>query len=674
MAFLTASAPVDMTDGDFSNITGGTITRQNPFQYFITGADATTFYQFTGGGLTYNGSGDLTGGTITGYRVLDADGNTLLFVSGFSADATDVAAAINSGDASDLFADIFAAGDNTITGSAGDDVLTDSAGHDDIDAGDGNDLIIVTHSGLDTVAAGAGDDTLYMSSDQFGLFYDAGEGYDTVIFDRSSNFVVQLSEQGFESIESLVLTGNATRNIIATQDDTGVDAGATLRIDGSALGPASRLLVLFTGESDGHLDLVGGSGNDRAQGGSVEDSFHLEAGGSDRVTAGVGDDRFYVGGALDASDRLDGEDGTTDALFLDGDYSAGLTFGAHTIAGIEYVFLHAGNTYKLTTRDGNVAAGETLNIVGGLHLDGSEKIIFDGSAETDGSILMVEGTGNDKLTGGAQADHFNMVAGGTDVLNGNGGDDFMVYLNRAFDAAATINGGDGTDTLAIQTDCSAGVVFTATTMTGIEELTLSNMFDYDVTLVDANVANGATLVVDGSSLGHQDTLVFNGSAEADGFFDILGGGGEDTLTGGAKADKLTGGLGADLLTGGAASDTYVYVTVAESTSKNFDTIDGFDGNKDFFDIDVAVAARDTGVVVGALSRPTFDADLEAAVGAGQLGAGNFLIFRPDAGAFAGEEFLVVDQNATAGYQAGEDLVMQLTTFLHPGGLDPTDFI
>jgi Ca2+-binding RTX toxin-like protein len=675
MAFLTASSPVDMTDFNFGNLTGGTITRQNPFQYFLTGADATTFYQFTGFGLTYDGSGNLTGGTITGYRVLDADGETLS-VSGFSVAATDVGAAIASADATALFEDIFDAGDNTITGSTGDDVLTDSANGDTINAGDGNDLVIATHAGFNTIDGGAGDDTLYISGEQFGTTFQGGEGTDTVIVDRSQNFVLIVGDQGAQNIENLVLTGNAQRNVVATTSDDAVAAGATLRIDGSALGAGSRLLALLTAETDGRLDVIGGAANDRIQGGGLADSFHLEAGGTERVTGGAGADVFYMGATLDAADRLDGEDGTEpelDVLFLDGDYSAGLTFAARTIHGIERIVLQEGNTYKLTIRDGNVAAGDRMSVIG-INLSGSQKLIFDGSAETDGDLEIAEGTGNDKLTGGAGADQFDMIAGGVDTVNGNGGDDSVLWINRAFDLSATLAGGDGHDSLQLTTDCSIGIVFTAASLSGFEEISLSTLFDYDLTFIDANVAAGVTFEIDGAGLGVLDTVIFNGAAETDGFFTLIGGAADDTLTGGARADTLTGGLGGDLLTGGGAADTYIYVEVEESTSKQYDTVDGYDGNKDLFDIGIAVTARDADVNAGTLSRATFDADLEAVIDGTALGNGNFVVFKPNAGGLSGQTFLVIDQNGSPGYQAGLDLVIELTNATHLGGLDIADFI
>ena len=61
---------------------------------------------------------------------------------------------------------------------------------------------------------------------------------------------------------------------------------------------------------------------------------------------------------------------------------------------------------------------------------------------------------------------------------------------------------------------------------------------------------------------------------------------------------------------------------------------------------------------GTLSTASFDADLGAAV-SGALGAGKAVLFTADAGSFAGRAFLVADGNGLAGYQAGEDYVIEL---------------
>ena len=63
-----------------------------------------------------------------------------------------------------------------------------------------------------------------------------------------------------------------------------------------------------------------------------------------------------TGASLTAADTVDGGSGA-DTLNLNGDYGAGLTLGATTLANVENIVLAWGHSYNLTTNDGNVAAG-----------------------------------------------------------------------------------------------------------------------------------------------------------------------------------------------------------------------------------------------------------------------------------------------------------------------------
>ncbi len=72
-----------------------------------------------------------------------------------------------------------------------------------------------------------------------------------------------------------------------------------------------------------------------------------------------------------------------------------------------------------------------------------------------------------------------------------------------------------------------------------ETLKLDDGTGYGLTTNDGNVAAGATLNVDASALTGTNFLVFNGSAESDGGFNIIGGAGNDVLTGGNGLDGNT---------------------------------------------------------------------------------------------------------------------------------------
>ncbi len=135
-------------------------------------------------------------------------------------------------------------------------------------------------------------------------------------------------------------------------------------------------------------------------------------------------------------------------------------------------------------------------------------------------------------------------------------------------------------------------------------------------------------------------------------------GGNDTLNGGSGDDIVIGGGGADTMSGAIGKDVFRYTLVSDSTSSFFDTIVAFDGAKDSIDMG-SVDAIDAAFTGGTLSDASFDGDLAAAVDAAHLGAHHAVLFTADAGGHAGQTFLVVDGNNSAGYQAGEDFVIRL---------------
>src|SRR5204863_7092405 len=73
----------------------------------------------------------------------------------------------------------------------------------------------------------------------------------------------------------------------------------------------------------------------------------------------------------------------------------------------------------------------------------------------------------------------------------------------------------------------------------------------------------------------------------------------------------------------------------------------------------SVSGFDGKISHGILSTANFDTQLAGAIGASELAADHAVLFQPSKGTLAGFLFLIVDANGTAGYQAGEDLVVRL---------------
>lgn len=151
---------------------------------------------------------------------------------------------------------------------------------------------------------------------------------------------------------------------------------------------------------------------------------------------------------------------------------------------------------------------------------------------------------------------------------------------------------------------------------------------------------------------------------------LSGGAGNDALHGGVGNDILIGGAGADFLVGGSGADTFQYLQASDSTGAGFDTIKHF-GDRDKIGVWFQVTGIDA-TTHGALDAGAFDSDLAAATQ--NLEAHHAEIFHATSGSFAGDEFLIVDANGQAGYQAGSDLVIRIDMDEHTHGLSVSDFV
>ncbi|HEX4295088.1 MAG TPA: bluetail domain-containing putative surface protein, partial [Rhizomicrobium sp.] len=156
---------------------------------------------------------------------------------------------------------------------------------------------------------------------------------------------------------------------------------------------------------------------------------------------------------------------------------------------------------------------------------------------------------------------------------------------------------------------------------------------------------------------------------------INGTAGNDSITVGNNNYHLVGGAGADTMTVGTGHDAFVYNSASESTGPTYDTIVGFDAMRDQFVLNTSVTGINTAVNSGALdSGANFNTELASDIGAGQLGANHAVLFTASSGNLAGHTFLIVDTNGVAGYQAGQDLVIDVTGGHHLGTLSTSDFI
>ena len=301
------------------------------------------------------------------------------------------------------------------TGTPGHDYQKGTTGDDDFDYSQG---------GRDTLLGRGGSDVFHMgdtlaANDKV----DGGNGVDYMDLDaHGGSYTVTLQASTIKNIETLEFQPG---NYNITLNDGNVAAGAQFAILGSA---ATSLHIDGSAETDGRFFMNTSSGNDvfigGAQGDYLDGGSPYFAAGRDIVQGNAGNDIFSFFDDLTAADRAYGGSGY-DTLTLDGDNSAGVTLGPHTIAGIEEIDFdahHGVNTYVLKLNDGNVAAGQTLTIMANTAFSAT----VNGAAETDGRFVFVGGDGIDSFIGGNRNDRIE-GGGAHNSLTGRGGRDVFVY-------------------------------------------------------------------------------------------------------------------------------------------------------------------------------------------------------------------------------------------------------
>jgi Ca2+-binding RTX toxin-like protein len=428
------------------------------------------------------------------------------------------------------------AGDDTLSGDAGNDSLSGDAGNDTLQGGDGDDLLI-GGAGADLIEGGAGNDTItftnpFVTDEQPGL----EGGGDTVRGGTGASDADVLDLRG---------AGPVTLTTEGDPDDAGAVRGTATFQNGTVL-TFSGIESILRDNDDvvdgtdagefiglGYTDAQGDqvtAGSVSVSGNGGNDNIQL-GGGNDTVSAGAGND-FVAGGAGD------------DALAGD--------------AGNDFLSGAAGND----------------SLTGG-----------------SGADTLSGGIGTDTLAGGDGDDEFSF--GGADQATGGAGNDVFFHDSTELSVNATIDGGDGTDTLDLSFEYNG---LTVTLGTDPESGTVDGLDDdaaADITFAEieriltgegddtiaGEAATGPVTVETGAG---NDSIVTGSGND-----NLAGGDGADTINGGAGNDTVDGGAGNDTLTGGAGADVFVADGTADRIT-DFDTSTGIGGNgsddNDFIDL------------------------------------------------------------------------------------------
>ncbi|RYD64531.1 MAG: hypothetical protein EOP58_09375, partial [Sphingomonadales bacterium] len=235
----------------------------------------------------------------------------------------------------------------------------------------------------DTSVAGTEDTDLVFSSVNGNAITVSDEDDDTLTLTLSvANGTLTLSQT-----TGLTVTGDGTGSVELTGTAAYINSAlegliyrGNLNFDGAdslsaevsdPSGTTASETIAITLADDGEIN--GGPGDDTLSGTAGADLFMAQQGGSDTLTGLGGNDGFYMGGALDAGDNIDGGDGI-DQVGLQGNYGTfglGATpfqFGAGNLTNVEQLVLLSGSdsrfgdtsgslySYNLQMLDGNVGA------------------------------------------------------------------------------------------------------------------------------------------------------------------------------------------------------------------------------------------------------------------------------------------------------------------------------
>jgi len=357
-----------------------------------------------------------------------------------------------------------------------------------------NGLTIRGNAGANFITGSAFDDTLVASLGEDQLF--GGDGNDTFVIGSvaaGNPLSVIDGEEGFDTLLVTMTSGTLALGAATNVERVLINNAGSASVDASGV------------FSDTGLEIVGGAGANRLVGTDLDDTITGGA-GRDTLEGGAGNDVFVIDRAIDylATEVISGGDGIDELRFN----------GSHDF---ELLIL-----------------GAAVDV---------ERVVMTGSAG-----LEVDATGMSSavhIVGNDGANDFRGTAK-ADTLEGGAGNDLFI-INSAADHAAgeLVSGGDGFDTLQLQSALPQTLVVQAGV--DVERIQLKSL------LVASNI--DASALTSGTQIRGSDM--------------------NNVLTGGAGNDTLVGLGGADTLAGGDGDDTFLVTSPVQLIN---DVIDGGAGN------------------------------------------------------------------------------------------------
>ncbi|MEZ0318206.1 MAG: cadherin-like domain-containing protein [Methylophilaceae bacterium] len=475
----------------------------------------------------------------------------------------------------DNFSDLLAAtlgGNDVVNGTAasetlfgfdGNDNLKGLAGNDTLDGGDGNDIL----------DGGAGADSM-----------TGGVGDDVYIVDNLNDVIVELSDEGIDSVRVNIPTVDGTYVLGDNLENATIVSAVKYSLDGNELsnyltGNAAINTLRGFAEND---TLDGGAGKDILIGGIGDDSYIVDAIGN--VITGLGGDIIV---------EADGEGNDT----VSTKFSANLT--SLQFSNIENLTLFGTAALNGTGNagDNTITGNAAANVLdGGLGEDtliggkGNDTYIVDTTTDTitelagegvdtikasvtfslashpeienltltDLNDIDASGNGAANVLTGNAGNNVLTGQGGIDTLKGGKGNDTyvvdLVAINNTVNAALKLqdavieNLNEGTDSIQIRGSFVNANLSTITLGANIENLSFESAADITKISIVGNTLNNT---ISGNAAANK----IDGGVGND---NLSGNDGNDSLIGGAGNDTLDGGNGIDTLVGGVGNDVYIH--------------------------------------------------------------------------------------------------------------------
>ena len=389
-----------------------------------------------------------------------------------------------------------------INAGDGDNVVLDlTSGHTKITTGTGNDTIIGLGGGSYDVTSGAGDDNIYLKGgyakvdagdgndkihilDAISVDLDAGNGDDSIVIDGDELYKATIKGGGGD--DSIVFNTWVNESTIdggGGHDSLTFNAAAK----GNTVGASVRSSLISGGDGDDSITINGSVSYSTVEGGAGNDAITANSAKHSKISGGDGDDIinfvFASGAIVDGGAGNDSINiGATfePSVIRGGDGNDTIDIGTILLRGSEIygddgddsIFVEKVNSgsmddfFRAGTRTAYQVGVRTFYVD-----ENTPNTIISGGAGND--VITAEKISNTDVLGGNGDDIINIGTMSSSIVIGGSGDD-QITFGEASNSA--IDGGEGQDTIIGQTVISSGLAGGV----GPDDINIAGSFDSEI--------------------------------------------------------------------------------------------------------------------------------------------------------------------------------------------------